>query len=215
MVSARTAQFIGESAASALVERTKLNNVWIATKIDDFQRTLMFDMEQSLFFHVSRDRKHYYEEPLKDWGEVPERFPSAIGDIEEASYCFACDRYAATVYHMMLVAELGAIEVGKLIEVKDPKHGWSATVKEVRRVVDRARYDELKPVEREHRELLRELSPFIEGIQSGLRDKWNHMANKLLSGEVGSQRAEEIMLNARAFMTTLANKLPKREEKEQ
>src|SRR5207249_4720671 len=150
----------------------------------------------------------------RDWEGIAKRFPVAVQDIEEGSRSFACDRYAEAVDHMMLVAELGAVEVGKLIGVSDAKPGWSATAKEIRRVCDRAKYDELTPVQQKYREFLRGLPPFIEGIESGLRNKWSHVANKafLTSSEFSPQRAEEIMLNTRGFMTILAEKLPQATE---
>src|SRR6266704_593373 len=62
VVSARNAEYISTTSASALDQGTRLDNVWIVNQIDNFQRTLMFDMEQDLFFHVPRDKKHYYEQ---------------------------------------------------------------------------------------------------------------------------------------------------------
>jgi len=212
-ISAKAASYIKDSA---VVQAPPLNNLWIVKEIDSFQRNLIFEMEGHLFFHVAASKQRYYEEPFRDWGKVVERFKAAAQDIEEGSRCFACKRYAATVYHMMLVAELGVIEVGELVGVNDAKPGWSATIKEMRRVVERAKYDELTPVEREHRVLLRDLLPFIEGIELGLRNKWTHIANKIVltSSEFSSERAEEIMLSTRGFMTTLAERLPLRQRSE-
>jgi hypothetical protein len=174
------------------------------------QKIVAWEMQDELFMYIPRHRSSYYTEPLKGWEEVVKTFPRTILDIEEASKCLACERYAGTVFHMMLVAEVGAIEVGKLIEINDPKVGWPSTIREMKRVVYKEQHQNLRPAEQKYRALAGQLLPIMESMEQGWRHKISHVDNKivLLSGEFSPQIAEEILIATRSFMRRLATDLP-------
>ena len=66
------------------------------------------------------DRIFYYVPSLKAWlldggtfgGEVADRFPDAVTDLDEASNCLAMSRNTASVFHLMRAMELFVREVG-------------------------------------------------------------------------------------------------------
>jgi hypothetical protein len=204
------ADYIKDSAICALHTEGTLDNRWVVQAIDNFQHTLNVETRNVLFLQVERRRKTYYEEPLSGWEEVTKRFPAAIPDIEESARCFACGRYGGTVFHAMLIAERGAVEVGELIEIKDPKPGWPSTIREMDRVVHRAKYADLSPVEQKYRPLLTKLLPTMQAMETGWRHKISHVEGRLvlLSGEFIPEIAEEILTATRGFMRSLAIELP-------
>lgn len=63
------------------------------------------------------------------------RFPSTMGDVEEASKCFALARYCASVFHSLKVLEIGVIELGRVVGVTDHKTGWDATTNRLNKVL--------------------------------------------------------------------------------
>ena len=85
----------------------------LASMYDQFSSSIRREMKRTLFLYVPKKQAEMYEHPLKEWEPTPTRFPETILNIEEGMKCFALDRYGAAVAHMMLVAEFGAIEVGK------------------------------------------------------------------------------------------------------
>jgi hypothetical protein len=170
------------------------------------------EMKQTLFLYVPKERSRWYAEPLKDWEIVIDRIPDAIHDIEEGSKSFALDRYGAAVFHMMQVAEHGALEVGKLIGLSDPKAGWRSVRVAMIRIVQNTEYKKLTPIEQKHFPLFEQLLPLMLSMERAWRDKISHAANRLilLNTEFQSYVAEEIISDTRAFMRRLAQDLPKK-----
>jgi hypothetical protein len=182
----------------------------VAARIDEVQRTLHRELKSMLFMYIPPDRAQLYLNPFDGWEKVAERFKGTIADIEECSRCLACDRFGAAVFHVMLVAEVGAIEIGKLIQIQDPKPGWPSTIREMNRIVLRVKYQDLKPVEQTHRQFLGQLLPIMESMEQGWRHKISHIDNKLVlvNGEFAPEVASEIVIATRAFMRRLAVEMP-------
>lgn len=188
----------------------EITNLWASQQIENLASTIRYEMEDHLFLFVPSDRAKWYTTPRDGWEQVTARFPGIELDIEEAARCYACDRYAGAVFHAMLVAERGAIEIGRLIELNDPKPGWPATIREMQHVIHRTKYEDLKPVQQKHRPLLTQILPIMESMQEGWRNKISHVENRLvlMTSEFSPQVAEEILIATRAFMRRLATDLP-------
>lgn len=190
------------------------NRKWKANEarvqFDNISGLIRREMKRTLFLFVAQDRQQWYQTPLKDWDVVTGRWPKTAFDIEEAAKCFALDRFGGTVFHMMLVAEVGAIEVGNLLQLNDPKIGWQSVSKELKRI-ERTRFPDLSAIEQEHFALLQQLSPLLLSIENSIRHKISHVANRdiLISGEFQPYVAEEVVSATRGFMRRLATDLPK------
>jgi len=85
-----------------------------------------------------------YNNPLHEREEVAARFPSAGTDIEEASKCLAFSRYATSVFHSLQVVEIGLIELGKVLVIKDPILGWTATTLRLKAILKARHPDRTK-----------------------------------------------------------------------
>jgi hypothetical protein len=179
------------------------------SRMEELGRAIQRELKRHLFLHIEPQQAHWYQTPAEGWGEVVKRWGSMRDNIEESSKCFACDRYAAAVFHIILVAEAGAIEVGKLIEITDPKPGWNSVLREMGHIFPPAKRS-LKPVEQKHFTLLEQLWPLMQGIKHAWRDKISHVENRLvlMTGEFSPQIAEDIIVATRGFMRRLAIDLP-------
>jgi hypothetical protein len=119
-----------------------------AEQLGHLSGSIRREMKRTLFLYIPPDRARWYKNPVKDWEEAISRFGSKITlDIEEASRSFACDRYAAAVFHVMRVAEFGALAVGELLGHKDPKPSWHSVIGEMTRIVQKTKFPDLKPLE--------------------------------------------------------------------
>jgi hypothetical protein len=161
-----------------------------------------------LFFSLTGAEAQSYINPIIDWEEVIKRWPKTQIDVEESSRCFACARYAAAIFHSLLVAEFGVIEVAKLLGVAGDKPGWAA-LDRLERILARP-YKERSPLEQANTEFLKQNLPLMLAIKDSWRHKISHVDNKLewLDTDFSPQIAEEIMKATRGFMRRLATELP-------
>jgi len=178
--------------------------------VDEVRNSIRREMSSHVFLYVDHDREKWHKDPRSGWEQAAWRFPNAIEEIEECSRCFALGRYGAAVFHVMLVAEVGAIEIGKLIGINDPKPGWPSTIREMTRIVRKAKWEELTSLEQQHRAFLEQLLSSMESMQSGWRHKISHVENKLvlMTGSFKPEVAEEIIVATRGFMRRLATEMP-------
>jgi hypothetical protein len=87
----------------------------IIAALKELRERLEDELESQLFLHLSPQEAEAYEKPAKDWSKAIARFPRIRTDVEDSSKCFAFGMYAAAVFHILLVAEFGVIELAKLV----------------------------------------------------------------------------------------------------
>lgn len=159
------------------------------------------------FFSLDTLEAGYFNNPTKDWEQVIKTWPKTRIDIEESSKCYACGRYAAAIFHVLLVAEFGVIEVAKLVGVAGDKPGWGALDRLDKILVKP--YNERSSIEQTHSELLKQVLPLMLAMKESWRHKISHVENRLewLDTDFSPQLAEEIMKSIRGFMRRLATEL--------
>jgi hypothetical protein len=145
---------------------------------------------------------------LKDWETVAKRWPKMQLDIEESSRCFALERFAASVFHVLLVAEFGVIQVCDLLKVSGDKPGWGC-VSRLEKVLDKD-FKNRSPLEQQHSKLLEEIVPMMVAVKDSARHKISHVDNRLvwLDADFSPQIASEVIGSTRGFMRRLAKELP-------
>jgi HEPN domain-containing protein len=161
------------------------------------------------FWSLSSKEAERYKNPRNGWEEIITRFPDAVGDIEEASKCFALSRYAAAIFHSVQVVEIGLIALGKLIGVTDHLPGWTATTSRLQSIIKKG-HEARTPFERQHFAFLEQMHGTIEGLKNAWRNKVSHAHGKLtlLTADFSPDVAEEILFATRAFMRRLATDAP-------
>jgi hypothetical protein len=178
---------------------------WLA----ELRERLEDDLQKEVFLHLSAKEVEWYEKPDKDWHEAITRFSKIRHDVEESSKCFALGRYAASLFHILLVAELGIIEVAKLLSVEGDKPGWGA-LDRLKKIHDKA-WNDKSSLEQKYSDLLKNTLPLAFAIKDSWRHKLSHVDNKLvwMDTDFSPEVASEIIAATRGFMRRLANDLPR------
>ena len=81
------------------------------------------DLYDPAFVFVPKDKKEFFEQPElfdNDTVKVSTHFPDAAEDIRAAGNCYALGMYAACVFHLMRVVEIGARKM--MTDLKARKH---------------------------------------------------------------------------------------------
>jgi hypothetical protein len=167
------------------------------------------DLKAEAFFHLSLEEKRLFYVPEEHWEAVIWRFPKVQIDIDECSKCFALGRYAASLFHALLVAEYGVIALAKLLGVAGDKPGWGS-LERLERIAAKP-YKERSNLEQENSKLLDEIMPFAFSMKNQWRHKIYHVENKLVwvDTDFSPQMARDIIGAVRGFMDKLATAIPK------
>lgn len=180
----------------------------VVNRLQEVSHMIRREMNTVLFMLIRPEQVRWYESPRKDWEEVVARWPRITIDIEELSRCFACDRYAGAIFHALLVAEFGLIQVSDLFNVSGDKPGWGC-LERLQRIRDKGP-KERSALELQHFKFLENTLPLLQAVKDSWRHKISHIDNRLvwLDTEFGPQVAEEIILTIRGLMRRLAHDLP-------
>ena len=104
--------------------------------IRHLRQTLASEMQHLTYFEVTRDRAPFYSNPEPFGPKVAKKYHKASYDIEQASRCYALDRYTATVFHLMRAMEVSVRALARKLKVTfDPR---TASWGEVLRLIDTA-----------------------------------------------------------------------------
>lgn len=181
----------------------------LASAATEVRNTLRREVSISAYFSVTPAEAMYYANPWKGWEAIVGRFKGTTDDIEEMSKCFALARYPACVFHSLQVAEVGVVELGNYIGVKDPRPGWDATRNELKRILAK-KYPDRTAFEQANSSFVEQMNATVEALQTAWRNKSTHVDGRLVlvgqgfSGDV----AEDIMYATRAFMRRIALDMP-------
>lgn len=160
------------------------------------------ELSTKLFLQVPPDKKPYFDTPLVGWELIVQRFPDCTRDVEEMSRCFALSRYSAAMFHALHVAEWGAIALGNLIGVVDPKRGWGATKKELEKII-KAGHGHLPAGFPVAFEFLEQMNREVGSMELAWRNKVDHAANVLAvlpNVDFTPDIAEHIIQSVKVFM---------------
>lgn len=192
--------------------QARLMNVSCGSMRDDLRelrRRFADDLKSEFFLHLSSKEAALYKSPELDWDKVIRRFPKTQIDVEESGKCFALGRYAASLFHVLLVAEYGVVSLATLLGVAGDKPGWGA-LDRLEKIVAKP-YRDRTDVEEKYSSILEGLLPFAHSIKNQWRHKISHVENKLVwqDTDFSPVMAWDIIGAVRGFMDKLANDLPK------
>jgi hypothetical protein len=167
------------------------------------------DFHSIVFVNLTEPESELYEHPDREWQEVIRRFHKVHHDVEECSKCFALARYGAAVFHVMLIAEFGVIQVAGLFGVAGDKPGWGA-LERLQKINDK-NWKDKSLLEQKHSKFLENLLPLAFAMKESWRHKMDHVANKIewMDTDFSPEVAGEIISATRGFMRRLASDLPK------
>jgi hypothetical protein len=169
---------------------------------------LDLELASRIFFRLQEGRPRYFENPTIGWAEVLNRF-DCLRDVEEANRCFALSRHPAAVFHSVQIVEIGLIELGRFLKVKDPISGWTAVCKALAAVIDK-KHERRTRFEKKHFQFIEQINGLMQAIKNAWRNKISHASGRLvlMTSEFAPDVAEEILFSTRALMRRLAEELP-------
>jgi hypothetical protein len=181
----------------------------MASMLRELRERLEDDLHSTVFVNLSAQESELYEHPDKEWRDVVSRFYKLRHDIEECSKCFALARYGAAVFHAMLIAEFGVIQVAELFTVAGDKPGWGA-LERLQKINDK-NWKDKTDLEKKHSKFLENLLPLAFAMKESWRHKMDHVANKIewMDTDFSPEVANDIISATRGFMRRLAADLPK------
>jgi hypothetical protein len=174
--------------------------------LEELQKTIQREMRTVLFLYVPAKDATLYTEPLAEWEFVAKRWPQTRTNISESSLCLAFNRYGGAVFHILLVAEFGAIQVGNLMKASGDRPGWGCVAR-LEEILTR-KYPNRSDIEQHHSDLLREMVPKMVSLRNA-RHRITHADNSdaWLVQDIGPNTADEIIKSTRGFMRELAVRL--------
>lgn len=186
----------------------------VVNDLNQLRELLESELQSRVFVCLTPAESRLYDKPETEWQSIIARFPRVRHDVDECSKCFALGRYAAALFHAMLIAEFGIIQVAKLFppdpgkKVND-KPGW-ADLERLRQINEKQVKDRT-PLELQHKDFLKSLMPLALAMKDSWRHKISHVDNKLewMDTDFSPEVAGEIISATRGFMRRLAQDLPK------
>jgi hypothetical protein len=173
-----------------------------STDVEALHKNIERELSCRFYIGISEDRKAAYCEGLKGWEDITRSFPRATEDIEEMNKCWALCRYSAAVFHSLLVVEHGLVELGKLLQVTDPKEGWDASCRKLEEIVKAGRKH--TPVGLDFG-FLEQINTCIQAMKLAWRNKINHATGKpiVMGGGIAPYVCEDTISATRNFMRRL------------
>jgi hypothetical protein len=172
----------------------------------DLERTLEFvrqamviGLNRRKFFEPEPRYIEYFENPKLFGEQVFTTFPSAIEDITEAGTCLALERSTACVMHLMRVTETGLKTLATTVGVAR-QNDWGAYIREI----DKELISRMKAAGKHtpDESFYAEASAQFGHVKTAWRNPTMHIEKAYTP-----QRAEEILLAVRSFMSHLATKI--------
>lgn len=131
--------------------------------------------------------------------EVFEKFPSAIGDVEDAAKCLALGRATATVFHCMRVMEVGLRVLSRELGIEYAP-SWEAHINQIEKQLTASHKAKTASWKRKE-PFFRELLGILNSVKIAWRNPTMHIARRY-----SAQEAEDIFKAVQTFMSALQSK---------
>lgn len=169
-----------KAALKKLSGRAKLRTTYardILVEYGQIPDTIGTELSMRRFFALELSSVQFYENPFDGWETVGDSFPSTVEDIFEAGRCFALDRYTASVFHLMRVAEVAVRSIAKAIGSKNPKPEWGALLSEIEAALAK-KHKHLPPKIRANLPLVKGICAHMRAVNMAWRRPTMHMESK-------------------------------------
>jgi hypothetical protein len=133
-----------------IIRRGELTFERLRSEMERLLSDIKWELHTRIFWYVPTNRAKHIDDMLtQPWGAIWEHFPAgARQDAEEAVYCFALERYTASVFHLMRVSEWGLRNIAKRMHVTIRDKGtrcpleygdWNKVIVALKNKIDAAR----------------------------------------------------------------------------
>jgi hypothetical protein len=187
------------------------NTNWqtIRAALIEVNQRLWDELESRHFLAFEAQQQGFYETPLRDWETVVERFSHATADVEEASKCYALERYPASIFHLMRVTEAGVLELGKVVDPQDHKPQFSSVLKKIDNLVQKTKWPDWPEDAKPNKQLFIDVLPRLYAVKDSWRDKASHFEGHIIPTDTVSnrERALDVYNSTLSLMRLLAERL--------
>ncbi len=171
----------------------------LASAVIELQNRIDDQLGRRKFYQLRPDVADLFENINPFGDQVATRFPSASHDIAEASKCYACDRFDATVYHLMLAMEVALRCLAKRVNVKYSPN-WMVYLDKIDKTLkSKAKKSSLR---KSRLIFLGNASALLRAVKEAWRDDSMHIA-----GKYGPDQTRDIFMSVKAFMVHLSTEL--------
>ncbi|WP_348267372.1 hypothetical protein P8936_16660 [Edaphobacter paludis] len=171
----------------------------VASGLTELQNRVDDQLARRSFYQLRPETADFFEVQNPFGESVAVCFPSASHDIAEACKCFACDRFDATIYHLMRAMEVALCCLAKRVRVRYSP-SWMTYLDQIDKVL---RSKVKKSASRKARlRFLSNASALLRAVKEAWRDDTMHIA-----GKYGSDQTRDILLSVKAFMIHLSLEL--------
>lgn len=163
---------------------------------NDLVNRMVHELKRRSFYQLKPDVAAYFDNTHPFGKEVADNFRTASHDIEEACKCYACERYDATVYHLMRAMESPLRCLAQTLHVKYSP-GWAGYLNRI----DKKLRNPKATLPKARKEFLSNASVLLWAV----KEKRNEAMH--LGGKYGPGETKDIFQSVRAFMVHLASGL--------
>jgi len=167
------------------------------------------ELKAQFFLHLDLKEAVQFQNPEAEWQKAINVFPKIRHNVQECAKCFALQRYGASVFHVLQVAEFGVIKLADVFGVSGDKPGWGSLQR--LQTLRSTPYSQRTGTAQLHSKLLDEFVDLAIVMKDRWRHKLDHVDNQIqwFDTDFSPEVAQEIILATRGFMRKLASDLPK------
>jgi hypothetical protein len=177
--------------------------VELRTLAREFNNRLRAELEGRSVFELTSQEAALYEQPVRGWETVIAAFPSATGEIEEASKCFALARYTACAFHMMRAFTPVLGSIAKELAFTPGSPTWNAYISPIKDSAKKKYPDDKNPTHREKHRYFGEIEGHLRSIALAWRNPTMHDVEKTYTEEM----ATALMASMKGCMLHAAKEL--------
>lgn len=183
-----------------LIANEHVSTVEIRAALDNIDHLVQHELEDRNLIYLEPRRASRYEKYRTGWELALEKFDIAR-DVEEAEKCFALERFTASVFHAMRIAEIGVQALGKHFNLQESslRESWGNIVNALDGPIK-------KISDKEMRARWSFIVDDLCHMNFALRIPSMHPRSQL--GTYTDEQAQEVLGTVRTMMRHLAEALP-------
>jgi len=178
----------------------------VSNQLKNVRQEVESEANRRAFIAVEPDRVPYLDQRKLFGKAVYDSFPSARRDVVQSGNCLAAECHAASVFHLMHVAEYGLRALARDRRVKLPKKGQAVELATWEEIIKQLENEETA-IQGYPKTLAREAQyEFVHGAMMQFKRFKNVFRNRVMHTreDFGRTQALGVFENVRDFMQTLA-----------
>ena len=188
------------------VQTSRITYLELDSECRELYERLTVELNSRLFMAIDGAHTSYYQDFLSKWAKVIDSFPSVSFDIEEASKCFALNRYTSCVYHLMRITEAALGIIAGRVGLESPRPGWEEAITYIEGQLNK-NYQAMDALFKGDVEFLRGVAAHMRDVNVAWRRRVAHVESKY-----SDEEAERIYISTKGLMEHIATKLSEIEE---